>query len=276
MIQYPLLSINNVFRYFIRLGKLKGVKFISIIHDLESLRSGGDDKRAVNNEIKSLNYFDIIIAHNPAMIQWLKKNGFTSKSVSLTLFDYLVKDISSKKKIPFNKVIVFAGNLVKSTFIYSLSQIKGWNFRLYGPNYKMPEDANRGILSESNVRWCGEYNPDDIVTAIEGSFGLIWDGVHINKCDEILGNYLKYNNPHKFSLYIAAGLPVIAPISSAIGSFIREHNIGVLINNLFDLIDLQIDHYEYSIMKENVMAMQDKVVTGKFLEFALISAEAQI
>ena len=70
------------------------------------------------------------------MVQWLKNNGFTAKSVSLTLFDYLVKDISHKNNISFNKVIVFAGNLVKSTFIYSLSQIKGWNFRLYGPNYK--------------------------------------------------------------------------------------------------------------------------------------------
>jgi hypothetical protein len=267
-IQYPLLSVNSVFRYFIRLAKFKGVKFFCIIHDLESLRTGGKNKAAIDKEIKNLNYFDCVIAHNPDMIKWLEANGMNVRSVSLGLFDYLSADTSTKRADTMQKSIAFAGNLSKSTFIYSLDQIVGWNFNVYGPNYT--DNKNNG---SGNPKWCGEYSPEEIVTKLSGTFGLIWDGDSIDCCDEILGNYLKYNNPHKFSLYIAAGLPIIAPQNSAIGKFIKQHNIGVLINNLADLKTLKIDDDTLRIMKRNVMEIRSKVIKGAYFIQAIISAE---
>lgn len=66
-IQYPLLSGNDEFRYFIKGARLKKVKFFCIIHDINELRyqepSGNEIKRSSSN----LNYYDCIIAHNQQM-----------------------------------------------------------------------------------------------------------------------------------------------------------------------------------------------------------------
>src|SRR5688500_13818153 len=37
-VQYPLLSGNKLFKYFIKLSKLKGVNFFCIVHDINDLR----------------------------------------------------------------------------------------------------------------------------------------------------------------------------------------------------------------------------------------------
>src|SRR4051812_12315923 len=50
-IQYPLLSINKVFKYFIIQLRLKNVRFFCIVHDLESLRIGGRDMGAIAAEV---------------------------------------------------------------------------------------------------------------------------------------------------------------------------------------------------------------------------------
>ena len=44
---------------------------------------------------------------------------------------------------------------------------------------------------------------------MEGSFGLVWDGISVETCAGVYGEYLKVNNPHKTSLYLASGIPVI-------------------------------------------------------------------
>ena len=269
-IQYPLLSINNVFNVFIKLARLKGVRFFCVIHDLESLRTGGQDEKAVAKEISNLNYFDIIIVHNPLMHNWLRQNGLRREAISLQLFDYLSPRKAADTNVAFTKTIAFAGNLSKSTFIYGLDKIADWQFNVYGPNFS-DKKVNGG-----NVRWQGEYGTSQIVSELAGAFGLIWDGSEIEKCDEILGNYLKYNNPHKFSLYIAAGLPVIAPADSAIGVFIRQHNIGLLVSSLYDLENIEVSAGEYAMMKSNVTALSNKVAGGYYFKSAISTAEKEL
>jgi hypothetical protein len=269
-IQYPLLSINNVFHVFMKLARFKGVKFFCVIHDLESLRTGGKDSKAIAREIKNLNFFDRVIVHNRFMLNWLHRHGMASKAISLDLFDYLSKSKGIEQNNGFKKTIAFAGNLSKSTFIYSLNKIPGWQFNVYGPNF------NNTQATGKNLKWCGEYSAEQIAQELNGSFGLIWDGDDINKCDDILGNYLKYNNPHKFSLYIAAGLPVIAPASAAIGSFIRQNNIGLLINSLHDLQHLEVNSDEYVVMKNNVMKFRKRVINGEYFKAAIHKAELEL
>jgi len=262
-IQYPLLSINKVFKYFIKIANIKKIYFFCIVHDLESLRTGGKDLNLIKAEIDNLHYFDAIIVHNDQMVEWLKNNGLERPMISLILFDYLSVDFlvgESNLSAP----VVYAGNLGKSKFIYQLPAIKPTCFNLYGPNFFLKD---QDIVT--NLNWNGEYSPDEIPKHLKGSFGLIWDGDNIEKCDDILGNYLRYNNPHKFSLYLAAGLPVIAPADSAIANFIKTHKIGLLINNIKDLIWVDCSDIEYQDMKKNVLEIRQKVINGSFFSEAL-------
>jgi hypothetical protein len=269
-IQYPLLSINNVFNYFIKLAKAKGVKFFCIVHDLESLRTGGLDKAAIKREIVNLNAFDHVIAHNRAMIGWLNQHGLTTNVSEIGLFDYLVPLQPAKELTPINRSIAFAGNLGKSTFIYKLIKLTNWNFNLYGPNYV---DKNG---SEDNLHWRGSYSPEAIAGKMEGDFGLIWDGTEIDRCEGVMGNYLRFNNPHKFSLYMAAGLPVIAPANSAIGDFIKTNQLGLLVSNLYELSQVKISDDKYQQFRKNVVAFQDKVRSGYYFKSAILEAEKQL
>ena len=267
-VQYPLL--NNVFKYFIKIAKLKKVTVFAIIHDVESLRSGGKDAGLVKKEVENLNYYDCLIGHNEAMLEWLRQNGVTTKLVPLILFDYLAdKSPNDNGFTSFSKSVVFAGNLSKSAFIYELEKINGWNFKLYGPNFST-------YTCPSNVRWIGEFKPDDVVYKLDGDFGLIWDGDSIDVCDEIMGNYLKYNNPHKLSLYLAAGIPVIAPNSSAIAALIKEYRIGILINSIHDLENVNVDSGDFKMYKDNCKQLQQQVTQGAFFIDALKKVEAEI
>ena len=269
-IQYPLLSINNVFKYFIKIARLKGVRFFCIIHDLESLRTGGKDPVLIKKEIMNLNCYDHLIVHNDFMMEWLTKAGVTKRMISLELFDYLSDDFNTDKDRDVKGNIVYAGNLSKSKFVYRLPELDKKHFNVYGPNF------NAGLLRDiTNVTWAGEYSPEEIPKQLKGSFGLIWDGQHIEVCDEVLGNYLRYNNPHKCSLYIAAGLPVIAPEQSAIGAFIKKHKIGYLITTLADLQTMNMDNETYCSMKDNVIQLREKVINGAFFRQALILLEKE-
>lgn len=260
--QYPLL--NNIFKYFIKAAKLKSSKVFCVIHDIESLRLGGQDKESVSRELSNLNYYDCLIVHNNEMLNWLKNNGVTTQMVSLNVFDYLLEEVPTKNtNHSFTKTIVFAGNLDKSRFIYSLGKLKNWSFNVYGPNFSINE------TNVINVTWQGVFSPEEVAYKLDGDFGLIWDGESIEKCDEVLGNYLKYNNPHKFSLYLAAGLPVIAPRQSAIGKIILENELGFLIDDLNDLDHLAVNEDDYKKYKFNCDKIRHRIINGEFLKNAI-------
>jgi hypothetical protein len=254
------------------MAKLKGVSFFCIVHDLHSLRTGGKNKALIRKEIKNLSQFDRIIVHNIEMLSWLRENGFSKNATILESFDYLSDNFEIKNTgRTSEKLIVYAGNLVKSKFIYGLHQLKSCRFNIYGPGYQ----PNSQTESE-RIQWKGEYSPEQIAKELQGNFGLIWDGQHCDACDELLGNYLRFNAPHKFSLYIAAGLPVIAPTDSAVGHFIKASNIGFLVNSLYDLDRINISDDDYLAMKRNVFMLREKIIRGHFFTSALQQTEAAL
>ncbi len=50
-----------------------------------------------------------------------------------------------------------------------------------------------------------------------------------------MGEYLKYNNPHKTSLYIRCHLPVIIWNQAALAPFARQQGIGLCVDSLRDI-----------------------------------------
>ena len=70
----------------------------------------------------------------------------------------------------------------------------------------------------------------------------------------IYQEYLKIIAPHKFSLYIAVGLPVIVWSGSAMAKVVREKKIGIVVDSLYELKDKieAISYDKYLLVKMNV------------------------
>lgn len=259
IVQYPCRQIAKLLQYY----KNK-FDVIAIIHDVEGLRY--QDPRQLEADVKFFNICKTLISHNKHMTEKLKQCGVLQPEfVELELFDYLCKLRSNKN---CEQGICFAGNIDKSVFLKKLpNKVAQCGFNLYGvgtDNFAFP----------SGINYCGAYDSLSIVEELQGKFALIWDGDSVDTCSGQVGEYIKYNNPHKLSLYIAAGIPVIVWQKAAISDFVKEHNIGISVESLLQipLVIEGIGESEYMKMKENIVKLQLRVINGDFLKAALNEA----
>ena len=131
---------------------------------------------------------------------------------------------------------------------------------MYGKGYSKEE-------KEKNIEYKGAFLPEELLNNLEGSFGLVWDGNSKDSCQGGFGEYLRYNNPHKVSMYLAAGIPVIIWKEAALADFIENNKLGFTISNLNQigkiLDNLTNEEYEQYIINVNEYSM--KVKKGDFL-----------
>ena len=246
-----------------------------MIHDLLSLRQNIEYKYSQrensfmsSTEMEIFKLSDAIICHNEQMKDFLVKSGVPDKNIQcLGIFDYIIsKDVISEKKN--SRVVCVAGNLdaAKSGYIYKMMKDKRCNFKLnlYGPNFStenVPE----------NFFYKGQIAPDLLPSKIEGAFGLVWDGKSTDSCEGIPGEYLKVNNPHKCSLYIVSGLPVIIWDKAALAPFIIENGIGIAVSSLADVAKKlnAISDEDYNKMCDNVMKVRQRLINGDYFVSAV-------
>lgn len=253
----------------------RGVTVIACIHDVECLRLAKrkdvDLKmriRVQREEVSVLHSFSKIIVHNHSMRRILHAQYKIPKEkmVSLKMFDYLIP--SGKKPLTFGRTerqnsCVVAGNFKseKAGYVYKLPL--GCEFELYGPNY---EGTNA-----DNIHYNGAYMPEELPFVLKGDFGLIWDGDSVDTCAGTYGEYLKINNPHKTSLYLACGIPVIVWKEAAVANFIKKCNCGVVISSLSQVKDVleSTSDEQYFTMKENAEKISRLLREGFFIKRAI-------
>lgn len=266
-IQYPYNPqiVNTILiKLLSSLVKARKSKLCILLHDINSFRSTDEKekKKKLDQEAILLSKADNIIAHNNRMISLLKKHGCKTQLHNLQYFDYLYDGPLPAVECQPEIKVVIAGNLSveKSGYIYKLPEDQIL-YELYGINYQ--EEKN----TKPNVNYHGAYPPDELISNLNGSFGLVWDGSSIETCKGNFGTYLKYNDPHKFSLYLAAGLPVIIWKESALASFVEEKKIGITINRILDIsvIAQHITSEEYKSIKNNVNQLRVEVSSGQRL-----------
>ena len=117
--------------------------------------------------------------------------------------------------------------------------------------------------------------PEELIKNLQGRYGLVWDGDSLDTCSGLTGEYLKVNNPHKLSLYLAVGLPVIIWSEAAEAEFVRKNNVGLTISSLYELpVKLAaISESDYEIMKNNAMAVGKHLRRGEYMMKAIKKAE---
>lgn len=276
IIQYPWDSMLYQYAKFIqKKAQLKNLKTIVLIHDINSIRTnnlGGKIYfKYFVKEIKFLTSFDYIISHNEKMTRYLIEQGIPKNKIyDLGIFDYLT-DKSNINDFKNFKSVTIAGNLSvnKSKYIYELDKLNGshYHFELYGVHYTNP--------SSKFLVYNGAFPAEELPLKIHSGFGLVWDGSSTDTCDGTFGNYLKYNNPHKFSLYMACGIPVIVWKESALAQFVTSHQIGIVISSLEELDECfrTLTLPKYKEMVENVKKIQKNVKNGYYFSTVIRKIE---
>lgn len=246
--------------------RIKKFKVIYLIHDVFSLRYNTDQSiknhsEEIKRDLRLLNGCDFVIAHNQFMIKRLRELGCSTSLVSLDIFDYACT-LPVKQRI-WNKTkkieIAFAGNISKSRFLNKLDEENpSFQVNIYG--------SPQPCFQHLNYKGC--IDADLLPSVIEGNFGLIWEGdYNVNMID----NYNQINNPHKLSMYIVAGLPIIALKGSAAGNFIEKEKIGFTINSLDNLSDVfnHLNENIYQTMVNNCLLIREKIIKGKHIQSAI-------
>ena len=272
VIQFPIIHHTFFISHLIKQAQKRGAKFYLLIHDVETLRyaAGSNVKwrhrlRNYFQEKKALMAVDGIIVHNDIMKNVLGGQGFPSdKMVSLEIFDYLIPDFQEKSLPQKDQPIIVAGNLnpTKSGYLYDLPEQPAYN--LYGVGY----DESRAL---KNTTYFGSFMPDDLPAALQGSFGLVWDGDSSETCQGSYGNYLRFNNSHKASLYLASGFPLVVWKESALAHFILEKSCGIAVASLHDLEAAleNLTEKEYADLSENARRIGKDLREGYYLRSAL-------
>ena len=272
LIQFPMLHHSFFTTHLVKKIQRKGVKVYLIIHDLEVLRNANLDTVPLKHKIRVhlqesslLGAADGIVAHNPIMKAFLVKQGLAEqKIVSLDIFDYLIPNFQEKTTQTKDQPIIVAGNLAqeKAGYLYALPETPIYN--LYGVGF----DKSRALENES---YFGSFLPDELPAALEGGFGLVWDGDSAETCSGVFGEYLLYNNSHKASLYLASGFPLVVWKQSALSHFVLEKNCGIAVESLHDLKTTieNLSDADYQELVTNAKRIGKKIRDGFYLTSAL-------
>ena len=258
----------------LRAIKDKNIKIISVVHDVEELRAFRYSDYYAREFQTMLDLADILIVHNETMKQWfINQHIEADKLISLEIFDYLQENQPLQKPL-FEKSITIAGNLdtAKCGYLRQLGQLKNIRIHLYGPNF------DEHLREAPNIEYHGSFPADEIPGQLNRGFGLVWDGESIAGCEGQAGQYLRYNNPHKLSLYLSSGLPVILWKGAAEAPFVESRGMGICVDSLEELENRfkSLSESDYRKMAENAEKTGALLRKGFYAEKALQEAAARI
>ena len=272
LIQFPMLHHSFFTTGLVKNAQKRGIKVYLLIHDLEVLRHANSTSLPLKYRIRMhlqegslLKAADGIIAHNPVMKSVLIEKGIAEdKVISLEIFDYLIPNFQEKTTQTKDQPIIVAGNLAqeKAGYLYALPEAPAYN--LYGVGF----DESRALVIET---YFGSFLPDELPAALEGGFGLVWDGDSAETCSGVFGEYLRYNNSHKASLYLASGFPLVVWKQSALSHFVLENGCGIAVESLHELkatID-NLSDADYQDLVENTKRVGKGIRDGHYLLTAL-------
>jgi hypothetical protein len=239
----------------------KQVTVICFITDINGIKDGDD--ALLQKEIRFYKKMKFFIVHNTAMKEWLLKHNPQAQAGLIEFFDFLAPVNTKMSGKSFD--IAFAGNLEKSGFLKELKDNPELVFHVYG------ENGEALFSNEPNIRYHGANEPFALPGKLQGSFGLVWDGESAHGLKGVFGNYARYISPHKLSLYIISGLPVICHKESAAAQLVNKYQVGLTVNSLDEVKEKigGLSDGAYQKMQKNCLDLAERISQGKCLESAL-------
>ena len=256
------------------LKRIRKCRIVTFIHDINELRSTVSAENVLLGGIlkSMISLSDVIVVHNEKMRDWLVRRGCNAENmIILGVFDYILGEAVPQRCRPeLKSTIAVTGNLecAKAGYLKYLSKMPSITWHLYGPNFNSLE------ISGENITFKGSFPPESLPFVIEAGFGLVWDGDSINSCDGAFGGYLRFNNPHKLSCYLASGIPVIVWKESAVADFIENEKLGIAVSSLCEMeaAIAEMRDAEYILYANNAAKFSELVRCGHFTTTALSKA----
>ena len=270
VIQFPIVNHSVLLSGCIGRVRKRGAKIILLIHDLEILRAAVRGTTSKKEKIRLrleeetlLRNCDGIIVHNRSMKKKLASMGIPADQMEvLGIFDYLIPE-AGYAKVQKDLPVVIAGALRPHKAGYAYHLPAEVPFNLYGVGYEAePQD---------NVRYLGSFEPDRLPEVMEGCFGLVWDGETTSTCSGTYGEYLRINDPHKASLYLASGLPVIIWKEAALAEYMIRNGCGIAVGSIEEIPERIADltPEEYEKICENTKKISSRLREGRYTKRAL-------
>ena len=272
----------------------RGCRIVNIVFDLETFfksdyRHFAHFKHAADRkqEAALFGMSDVIICHNEKMKDKIISLGIDSaKIVCVGVMDYLSDQAASgsdsAERFSLDKPLAFCGNLAerKSGFIYRLleREVPGLKLDIYGPGYTgnagSPDNSSGQADTYNGVRYRGVYTADELMRIMDGSFGLVWDGTSVETCKGACGEYLRYNNPHKMSHYLACGMPVLVWDEAAMADFVLGEGCGLAVRDLASIPEVLagVSSEEYRLMRQNAERVGAEMRQGVHIRKAVETA----
>lgn len=265
IMQYPIYSTYLTTNIIEAIKQNTHAKIYILVHDVETIRLFKDDQGFKESELEIFSKADGLIVHNQKMHAWIKEQGIDAPIIELGLFDYY-SPIELQTKREFDRSVVFAGNLAKADFLSKASELN-FELTLFGPN------PNENYPAQ--IKYAGIRSPEDLQKYLTQNFGLVWDGDSLLTCNGTFGEYMRYNNPHKVSLYLSSGMPVIIWKEAALADFIEENNVGFAVDSLNEVGErlAEMTAEEYQVMQTNALKLAEKLRQGYFVKTAVKNLE---
>lgn len=268
VLQYP---VKKYLKFLCWATHFSGGKVVAVIHDLGAFRS----KRITSQEeANRLQGADVIICHNEKMKQILLDMGITRPLVCLGIFDYLGgicqdKDMAQESG---EHSVYFMGQLASSSnqFIYNLSALlKTTTFHLFGNKFEQEL-----LPTDCTTSYHGFAVDMDIIQNPPAEFGLSWYGESLTFGKGKIGEYMSINNPHKVSLYLRCGTPVILWKHAGLAEFVDREQCGLLVDSLENLDDQlnTLTKEQISSMCANARRVGSLIAKGHYFETAFRKA----
>ena len=277
VMQLPFACHTIFFGRVVAAMRKRHIKLVLLIHDLESVRLGltGDvsfaqARRFGLEESAAFSYAQAIVVHNARMADFVAQRMKYPRErlVPLWLFDYLAPgfEMPPRDENAFRRVIV-AGNLRRDKAGYLYDIPDDVDFVYYGVGYEADP-------SKPRVSYRGSFPADELPMEFESGFGLVWDGPEGGTCSGVYGTYLTINNPHKASLYLASGLPIITWKKAALAEVVEREGVGLCVESLFELGEVlrSVSADDYARLADNAARVGERLRSGAYTMDAVRTA----
>lgn len=240
-----------LFAKLIDLQSAMGIKLVTIVENIFSEQE--------NDLLNFYRHCDAVIAPGDLLIKHLQQIGISKKKlIQLPYYDFQPNMIITGK--PRNATCL---NYLNFESVPLPDEIKesGLSILIF---------QNQTFNNEGTLRYAGQTDDELLVNKVKqnGGWGLIWPA------DKKQEQFLQEIAPLALSIFISAGVPVIAKSNAAIASLIKEKQLGIVAANFEEAANKikAIKDADYQNLLKNIAKMGLITRSGIATKNALISA----